>query len=240
MSYNSLTFKNRNFLRSCASSQTLRLLSLSDNVIGDTQGKLFFDDLELFQSKIKHLRLKNCVLRKNASSALIHLLGSGCMLLEELDISGNEMFHTADMFHGPFRRSFVKVLFVGGTGATAGPLIQLLNVIYGLKYIDINQTRIGTLLKLAPCLRGIIGMSICFSNILQTKDLIEIIQKSGTRIIWIINSLPQRVLDELLSSFKEIPKLTDIHIGTDIMADDNPPIPVIVENIQGSHFSSQR
>lgn len=65
------------------------------------------------------MRLKNCVLRKHGSSALILLLGSGYMLHKEFDISGNQMFHTADMFNGPFYRSFVKVIFVDGTGATA-------------------------------------------------------------------------------------------------------------------------
>ena len=232
LSNNGLSLKDRSVVTALASSPTLKYLFLSANNIGDTPGRILFDEMLEFGSKIEHLRLRNCFLRGNSSQSLINLLGSGSARFYELDVGGNEMFHVPRKIEGPMNVSPVELLFIGGNNAKTQPVIQLLNVISELRFIDLsNGTKTSTIIKVAPHCIGVCGISMCFAtSSLTDNEIISIARDTQAQELWLIHSVSQRAINSIAKRYTEIPRCMAIHIGTDVSPPKDSKIPYIVEN----------
>lgn len=291
LSYNSFTFHNQqsaSFLVNCIQSPTLKFLFLSNNNIGDTCGKLIFDTIREMDGNthIRVLRLRNCFLKQKTSSALIELLATANLHLEELDVGGNDLFHKVhiinndeieeelneeeqllkhefskirlndtlknqkiehdDVFNIDFginsnelmpkpkkvhKKSIIEHLLIGANNSKKDALYQLFDLVEGIKYLDVNSFLIPLVLGVSTKVNEIIGLSICFSKIVHAKDLIAILQNTGAKELWVINSISDSVLLGLMQNYKEVPKLMAVHIGTDLSSKKpkNSPIPIFVE-----------
>jgi hypothetical protein len=226
---NRLNFKNHAFIRALAESRTLKYVYFSNNEMQDATGKTLFEELCEHRSCIKVLQLRNCSLKKGSAAALLRYLGSGTADFEELDIGGNEMFHGAVRDLETPLKSKVECLYVGANGARKDGMEQLLSVISDLNYLDIDQTPGSVILAVGELLRGIQILSIGYSR-MSCDDVIKIVRKTGAVEVFLVHSISQKTLDELIVRYREIPMCSCIHIGDDLQVSfPNPPIPLIVE-----------
>lgn len=232
LSDNSIVLRNTDFVAQVAASHSLEYLFLSDNTLGDAAGRVLFDQMLENGSNIKTLRLRNCFLKRQSSHALMRLLGSGHANFDELDIGVNEMFHVPYNYEGPFRMSRVQCLFLGANNCHELGLWQALNVISGMKFIDLDRTRWNCVAFAAPLLRGVVGLSMCFMKIPSDTEIIRVLRHSQARDLWIVNSCSRKTICDLLHRYKEIPLCLTIHVGQD-MSDlcESSPIPLVTESI---------
>jgi hypothetical protein len=228
LSYNSITFRSPAFLIAAAASPTLKVLILSHNDIGDSNGRLLFESMYHSKSQISTLRLRNCFLRKHSSAALLALLASGAMF-DELDLGGNEMFHVLQPDFNPVHRGRVEYLYIGGNGSKPPALFQLFQSISGLKFLDLDRTVFSVAVACGPHIIGILGLSLCFTRITSDSEILQLMQITGAHELWVVHSISQRILGRLLERFREIPLCLAIHIGTDLELPRHLTIPVIVE-----------
>ena len=231
LSYNSIYFNaESNFLPACARSSKLKYLFLSNNQISDSNGKALFDQIREHGTKIISIRLRNCYLRHKSSTALFELLATGKGNFDELDLGGNEMFHKVQNEEGmELKKSKIEILFLGANNTNKLALRQIMKVIECPKFADFDRISINQITYIAKQLVGVVSLSLCFSRIKSTREIIQIIQDSMISELWIVNSIPQKVLDELLNEYLSIPTLMAIHVGSDVKVPMNPPIPTYIE-----------
>jgi hypothetical protein len=170
-------------------------------------------------------------MRKTAAAEVVRVLASGKMSFDELDLGGNEMFHEPVADLDVFGQSRIEYFYVGANRAKALALTQLLGVVRGMKYLDIDRTPLSTIIKCGDVLEGIMGLSICRATQAPSEEqIIEVLTLTKAHELWVVNSISQKTLDRLLARCRDIPLCMAIHIGTDIERPVNPPIPVIVES----------
>jgi hypothetical protein len=230
LSHNSITFREFTFLAAVVASPTMRCLFLSNNEIGDSLGARLFHAMLESDSELRLLRFRNCQLGKLSSSALIKLLGTGAMSFDEIDLGGNEMFHTLPDVWGPFQKSRVECLFIGANNPTFPALERFLSAISDLRFIDFDRTPFKVVLNCAPCIVGVTGLSVCFARIADERGLFELLTTTRAHEIWLVHSLSQAMLEALMVRFREIPFCMAIHIGLDLdLSRIQQTIPLILE-----------
>jgi hypothetical protein len=229
LSSNSIVFRTNVFLSAAAASPSLHTLILSHNEIGDMNADHLFNEMCRNQSRISILRVRNCFLKKHAGMALLNLLVSGVCSFDELDLGGNEMFHSAIADFEISNRTRVENLYIGGNGSKTAALCQLFNAISGLKLLDFDRTVFSVVFACRGCVEGILGISICFSRISNENELIQLLQQTEAHELWVVHSISQKILDNVMERFREIPLCLGIHVGDDIEIRGVPTIPVIVE-----------
>jgi len=94
--------------------------------------------------------------------------------------------------------------------------------------VDADRTAAATLVACAPHLSGLRGLSMSFTK-LSESDIVEIARNTGAHELWLVHSVSQRTIRGVVAAFRGVPRLTAIHVGTDVAAPTDSPIPFIVE-----------
>lgn len=228
LSYNYLRFKSNLILNACSESNSLRFLNLSANEIGDSNGFLFFQEMERNQSCIKTLKLRMCHLSKRSNIAIISLLSKGVMMFDELDLSGNTLFKKPANFQ-VHKKTLIDKLLIGACDSKAAGLIELFCCIENVVYLDIQSIKISELHNASSYITNILTLNISYSRITNDQELAEVVRKLKVHTLKLINSLSFRTLTKFLMRWDEVPLLLSIHIGTDLEPFLHPKIPIVIE-----------
>ena len=227
LSYNNMTFRTNAFLTACAQSKSLRLLNLTNNYIV-SKGFSFFDELMANKSPIKTLRISNCGLKQKQNASFMRLMASGVMDFDELDVSSNDLMHVKSYITTTTPTHIVR-LNVSGNQQKFEAFEEFLKLVKGVKYIDIDYVPFSMASKIAYLLEGVNTIHLSFVNSGKIEDIIKLINDSRCHILWAYNSISNRVFQQLMLRWAEIPSLLYMHVEDGKQAVQSSKIPLIFE-----------